>query len=576
MYWRYFMWNFVGRYSDDDMEGQTNMNGIGGNWTSGLFNNTSNTPKFVLNNVTYTPLYALPLIVGLLGMLYHFQKRRKDALVITLLFFFTGLAIVLYVNQPSVQPRERDYSYVGSFYAFAIWIGVGLIALIDLVPKKINPRFATIGAFVLCTIVCPILLASKEWKNHDRSTKMAAHDMAYNYLMSCPKNAILFDLGDNDTYSLWYDQEVENIRPDVRIVNLSLLSADWSVRQMQRKINEADALPITMNFDKYKLGTRDVIRYNDAKIPGYVDVKDIFDFITSDDKRTHVEYTNGTTENYLPTKNFKLAVNAADVMKNKVITPEQKGLLTDTMKWKFPPNYITKENLAMIDILAHNDWKRPICFTTSIGQTSMVGLQPYLYQEGFTYRLLPFKTDSSLADQLSKTNSLVMYSNMMTKFKFGNFKTAKYLDQQSTTMFYPQMVSAFSDLSTGLLKDGHPDLALNALHKYEEVMPDINPNFMAAQGKITMADTSYKLDYAKLGNKLIKSVNGYLTDKLDYNYHQLQKDTGRLSPRDVQISMSLLNNMVAITHNSNQKELSGQLLAQLNDYADKFKSILQL
>ncbi|UOE47140.1 DUF2723 domain-containing protein [Mucilaginibacter sp. SMC90] len=576
MYWRYFMWNFVGRYSDDDMEGQTNMNGIGGNWTSGLFNNTANTPKFILNNVTYTPLYALPLVVGLLGMLYHFKKRKKDALVITLLFFFTGLAIVLYVNQPSVQPRERDYSYVGSFYAFAIWIGLGLIALIDLIPKKINPRFATIGAFVICTIIGPVLLASKEWKNHDRSTKMAAHDMAYNYLMSCPKNAILFDLGDNDTYSLWYDQEVENIRPDVRIVNLSLLSADWSVRQMQRKINQADALPITMNFDKYKLGTRDVIRYNDAKIPGYTDVKDIFDFITSDDKRTHVEYTNGTTENYLPTKNFKLAVNANDVMKNKVITPEQKGLLTDTIKWKFPPAYITKENLAMIDILAHNDWKRPICFTTSISPSSMIGLQPYLYQEGFAYRLLPFKTDSSLADQLSKTNSLVMYSNVMNKFKFGNFKTARYLDQQSTQVFYPQLVSTFSDLSAGLLKDGHPKLALNALHKYEEVMPDINPNFMAVQSKITMADTSYKLDYPKLGDKLIKSVNGYLTDKLDYNYHQLQKDTGRLSPRDVQISMSLLNNMVAVTHNSNQKELSGRLLAQLNDYADKFKSILQL
>ncbi|MEO3407822.1 DUF2723 domain-containing protein [Mucilaginibacter sp. CAU 1740] len=576
MYWRYFMWNFVGRYNDDDNEGQTNMQGIGGNWTSGIFNNTTNTPKAILNNVTYTPLYALPLVIGLIGMYFHFKKRKQDALVIILLFFFTGLAIVLYVNQPSIQPRERDYSYVGSFYAFAIWIGLGLIALINLIPKKINPRFATIGATMICLLVGPVLLGVKEWRNHDRSTKMAAHDMAYNYLMSCPKNAILFDLGDNDTYSLWYDQEVENIRPDVRIVNLSLLSADWSVRQMQRKINQADALPITMAFDKYKLGTRDVIRYNDVKIPGYTEVKDIFDFITSDDKRTHVEYTNGTTENFLPTKNFKLTVKADDVTKNKVITPEQKGMLTDTMKWQFPPSYITKENLAMIDILAHNDWKRPICFTTSISRANMIGLQPYLYEEGFTFRLLPLKTDSSLSDQLSKTNSLVMYSNVMNKFKFGNFKNAKYLDQQSTQVFYPQLVNTFSDLSLGLIKDGHPDLALNTLKKYEEVMPDINPSLLAAQTKMTLADTSYKLKYAKLGNKLINSVHEYITDQLDHNYHQLQQDTGKLNPREVQIGMSFLNNMVAITRDGHQDALSKQLMAQLTDYEGKFKSILQL
>jgi hypothetical protein len=575
MYWRYFMWNFAGRYNDDDLEGQTNMNGIGGNWTTGWFDNAKNVPQYILKGTTYTPLYALPLILGLLGTGYHIKRSKRDALIVGLLFFFTGLAIVLYVNQPSVQPRERDYSYVGSFYAFAIWIGLGVIALANIAQKRINARYAAIGATVICLLAGPVLLASTEWKDHDRSTKLTAHDMAYDYLMSCPKNAILFDFGDNDTYSLWADQEVLNVRPDVRIVNLSLLGADWSIKQMQRKINEADALPITMPYDKYKAGIRDMIPYNDAKIPGFVEAKEVFDFVTSDDKRTQVEYQDGTTTNYLPTKNLKLTINADEVMKNKVVSVQQQTMLADTLKWKFPDNYITKEKLAILDILSHNHWKRPICFTTSIGSENLFGLQAYLYKEGFVFHLMPLKPDPSVTDQQSKTNSLVMYNNMMTKFKWGNYKTAKYLDQQSTQMFFPQLVNSFADLAVGLMKDGHPDLALNAIHKYDSVAPDINPNYSAAQGKVSIADTSFKLNEIALGNKLINSVDGYITDKLNYNYYLLQNNTAQLSSRDVQIGLSFLNGMAEVAKNGNQTELNSKLIAQVTDYENKFSSILK-
>lgn len=575
MYWRYFLWNFAGRYSDDDLEGQTNMNGVGGNWTTGWFDNAKNLPKAILNGTTYTPLFALPLILGLLGMGYHIKRSKKDALIVALLFFFTGIAIVLYVNQSGVQPRERDYSYVGSFYAFAIWIGLGVIALANIAQKRLNAKYAAIGATAICLLAGPVLLARTEWKDHDRSTKLTAHDMAYDYLMSCPKNAILFDLGDNDTYSLWYDQEVENIRPDVRIVNLSLLGGDWSIQQMQRKINEADALPITMPYDKYKAGVRDVLPYNDAKIPGFVEVKDIFDFVTSDDKRTQLQYENGETTNYLPTKNLKLTVNADEVIKNKVISAKQQSMLVDTMKWQFPGNDVTKEKLAMLDILSHNHWKRPICFTTSIGEESMFGLQPYLYDEGFVYHLMPLKTDQSNNDQLSKTNSLVMYDNMMNKFKWGKFKTAKYLDQQSTQVFYPQMVNAFAQLAVGLVKDNRPDLAVKALHKFDDVMPDINPNLEAAQGKISIADTSFKLNEIALGNKMINSVDSYLTDQLDYNYHLLQTDAAEVSYRDVQYGLSFLNGMAELSKIDHQLALNSKLIAQVTDYENKFGSILR-
>jgi hypothetical protein len=585
MYGRYFLWNFAGRYSD--MDGQQSMTAVDGNWTSGILDGGRHLPKSVVGGgakipnqgiqlgITYTPLYFLPLILGLLGAIYHFQRKKRDALIVLLLFIFTGLAIVLYVNQPSIQPRERDYSYVGSFYAFAIWIGLGVIALAELFRLKLSAKSSAIAATAICLLAAPVLLASTEWKDHDRSTKWTAHDMAYDYLISCPPNAILFTYGDNDTYSLWYDQEVENIRPDVRIVNLSLFTGDWYIRQMQAKMNQSAPLPITMPYDKYKEGVRDVIYFDDKKVAGYTDVKEIFDFITSDDKNMLVQYQSGDYGNYLPTKNFKISVNSDDILKNHVITPDQKDKLDTVLKWKYTSNYITKENLAMLDILAHNNWVRPICFTTTIGQENLIGLQPYLYKEGFTYRLIPFKPDTTTKDQLGKTNSLVMYNTVMNKFRFGNFKHARYLDHESTTMFYPVMVTTFTDLAQGLIKDGHPDLALKALHKFDEEMPDLIPGLDVADRKIFMAQTSYDLHDIILGNKFVTSVDNYIVDQLDYNYYLMQSNSGDLNTRDVQYGISFINGLESLTDQNHQTALTNKLKAQLKDYEGKFGAILQ-
>ncbi len=573
MYARYFLWNFVGRYNE--MDGQQSTTDVNGNWTSGIFDGGKHLPKSITNGTNYAPLYALPLVLGLLGAFYHFKRRKRDALIIALLFFFTGIAIVLYVNQNAVQPRERDYSYVGSFYAFAIWIGLGVLALAELVRIKLNARVAAIGSFALCMIAVPVLLACKEWRGHDRSTKLTPHDMAYNYLISCPKNAILFTYGDNDTYSLWYDQEVEGIRPDVRIVCLSLFSGDWYIRQMQGKMNASAPLPITMPYDKYKEGVRDVLYFNDEKIPGAVEVKDVFDFLTSDDARTKVEYQNGERLNFLPTKNLKLTINANEVVKNGVVTPDQKNKLADTMQWKYPSNYVTKDNLAMLDIVAHNDWKRPICFTSTMSPSSMMGLQPYLYKEGFVYHLIPFKQDTAADNNhLTKTNPLVMYNNVVNKFKFGNYKNAKFLDNVSTTQFYLNMEVTFNDLAEGLIQDGHRDLALKAIHKFDEQMPDINPDIDTAAQKFFLAQSAYKLNDKELGTRYFKSVDNFITDQLDYNYSQLQNDKALVDVRTVQIGMQLLGSMADSAKNNQQAELGKQLQAQLGDYENKF-AVLQ-
>jgi hypothetical protein len=582
MYFRYFLWNYVGRYNQ--LDGQQSTEAIDGNWTTGIFDSGKHLPNSLVHKAAdkpidasnaYTPLYALPFILGMVGLIYHFQRKQRDALIVALLWFFTGLAIVIYVNQPSVQPRERDYSYVGSFYAFAIWIGLGAVAIAELTKKYINPKTAALGATAICLLI-PVLLASKEWGAHDRSTKMTPHDMAYNYLISCPPNAILFTYGDNDTYSLWYDQEVEGIRPDVRIVNLSLFTGDWYIRQMQGKMNQSAPLPITMPYDKYKEGVRDVIYFDDKKIAEPVEVKEISDFLLSDDKSTQEALTqSGDLSNYLPTKNFKITINADDVLKNHVIAPDQKDKLATEMVWKYTSNYVTKENLAMLDILAHNNWVRPICFTTTIGNENLIGLQKYLYKEGFTYHLIPFKPDTTVREQLSKTNSLVMYDNMMHKFKYGNFKTAKYLDHESTNMFYPVMLNTFLDLAQGLIKDGYRDKALDVMHEYDKVMPDLNTGLEVADRKVYLAQTAYDLKDIVLGNKFVTSVDNYLTDQLDYSFYLMQNNSPDFRSNEVQYSISFLNGMASLTAANHQTALNTRLTAQLKDYENKFAAVLQ-
>jgi hypothetical protein len=572
MYGRYFLWNFAGRYNQQD--GQLQKSGLhdyaDGDWTTGIFDKGKHLPNSVLHDNGYTPLYALPLILGLIGLFYHLRQSKKDAFIIGLFWFFTSIAIVIYVNQ-AFQPRERDYSYVSSFYAFAVWIGLGVIAIAEFMRKKVNAHTASYATIGLCLLIGPVLLIKQEWKGHDRSTKMTAHDMAYNYLMSCPKNAILFTGADNDTYSLWYVQEVEGVRPDVRIIVNTLFGSDWYIHQMQGKMNQSEPLPITMNFDKYKNGTRDYMPYNDAKIPDSVELKDVFDFVTSDNPQTKVEMQSGEVLNYLPTKNFKLTVNADELVKNGVIVADQKSRVADSMQWKFPGNYLMKDNLALIDILAHNDWKRPICFTVTMQSDGFNGLQDYLYKEGFVYHLIPFKPE---ANNQAKLNTQVMYDNVMNKFKWGNYKTAKYLDEQSSGLFYLLTTNTFTELANGLMAEGHNDMALKAIQKYDNEMPDIYPYIGIAQSKFRVIDTAYRLHANSLANKYVSSMDNYIIDQLNYDYNLLQASPADVNGSNVQFEMSVLNAMTQVTKENQELALNTKLQAQLSDYESKFAGVI--
>jgi hypothetical protein len=570
MYTRYFLWNFVGRAND--MDGQ--IKGIDGDWISG-WNFKKPLPYSVTKSKSYNRLYFLPLILGLLGLYFHFKKDQRDAGVVAVLFFFTGIAILLYLNQDPLQPRERDYAYAGSFYAFAIWIGLAVIGIAELLSKKEKKLNAAILSTVVCLSVGPILMANQEWDDHDRSTKMTPHDMAYNYLNSCAKDAILFTYGDNDTFPLWYIQEVEGVRPDVRIVNLSLLGTDWYIKQMNQKMNESAPLPLTMDYNKYKLGIRDMIPYNDAKVPGALELKDVFDFIVSDHKDALAQLQDGTSTNYLPTKNLKITVNPDEVIKTGTLPADQRDKIATELDFTYGGNMVLKDNLAMMDIIAHNNWKRPIYFTITSPPDNMLGLTGYMYNEGFAYRLLPLKPDTSMnrnaaqTGMMETTNSLVMYNNIMNKFKWGNFKTAKYLDNVSLTQFMPLVARVTLNLTDNLIKEGHPDLAKNLLNKYNDEMPDDIPAQEIAARKYYMAETAYKLGMTPMAEKYVKQLEDYLTNSLDYNYAVL-KDNDPNSQNEVQFGISLLNGLVGLTKDNHNLTLSNSYKAKLDQYIKEF------
>ncbi|HYK77492.1 MAG TPA: DUF2723 domain-containing protein, partial [Daejeonella sp.] len=549
---------------------------IHGNWLSGIkfidnlmLGGQYDLPKSQLENKGYAPFYFLPFILGLIGAFWHFKRNEKDAGIVGLLFFFTGMAIVLYLNQNPLQPRERDYAYAGSYYAFAIWIGLGVAAISDFLRKKITPTTGAIIATVAGLLAAPALMAKNGWGFHDRSTKFTARDLAIDYLESCAPNAILFTYGDNDTYPLWYAQEVENVRPDVRVVNLSLLGTDWYIRQMKKKVNEADGLPITMPDDKFVQGVRDVLWYQDYQIQGYTELKNIFEVLTSDNDADKTTYQDGSKENFLPTKKFKLTVDPAQVLATKTLPESKKDEIVPEMEWQYNKNYVSKTELAMLDILAHNNWKRPIYFAITVPSDNYIGLDNYLYNEGFAYRLLPLKKAANAPEQSRDlTNTDAMYDHMMNKFRWGNMKNASYLDPESVRMI-AVIVNNFNILAESLYKEGRIEEAKKVLDKCMEVVPDKNYSLNFIIRKYYMADLLYKLKETDKANQVVEKTADYIEDQLNYLY-AISQTKQNLSTQDVQLGMSILNEFVKTTAEYGQTALHNKLQTKFKALESKF------
>ncbi|WP_411272889.1 DUF2723 domain-containing protein [Daejeonella sp.] len=577
MYARYFAWNFIGRQNDEQGHG----NYTQGNWLSGvkfidnmLLGGQYDLPKSQIENGGYNRYYFLPFILGIIGALWHFKKNQKDAGIVGLLFFFTGVAIVLYLNQNPLQPRERDYAYTGSFYAFAIWIGLGVAGIAEYLRSKIKAPTAALLATVIGLLAAPMLMAKDGWNDHDRSSKFTARDMAADYLESCAPNAILFTYGDNDTYPLWYAQEVENIRPDIRVVNLSLLGTDWYIRQMKKKVNEADALPITMADEKFVQGVRDVMGYQDYQVAEAVELKNLFDILTSEDDADKATYQDGSKENFLPTKNFKITVDPVKVVASNTIPQAFKELLAPSINWTYNKNYVTKTELALIDILAHNDWKRPIYFAITVPSDNYIGLDSYLYNEGFAYRLLPLQpqvTDSATTEKPELTNTDAMYNNMMTKFKWGNMKNASYLDPESLRMSFT-IINHFNILAENLFKQGKIAEARKALLKCIDVVPDNNYSLNFTIRKYYMSELLYKVKEPAKANELILNTANYIEEQLQY-LAAIAQTKENLNVREMQLGMYVISEMVKLTAQNGQIDLNKKLQARYSAMDSKFMGL---
>ncbi len=467
MYWRYFMWNFAGK--QNDVQGVNMDNVRDGNWKTGIgfydnlrLGDQSKLPDTLKNNKANNSYFALPFILGLLGLIYQVRKDGKDAIVVGLLFFFTGLAIVFYLNQAGNQPRERDYAFVGSFYAFAFWIGLGFFYVRDLFMKGLKKmNLANYAAAALCILAVPVLMASQAWDDHDRSSKKLAPDLAKNYLESCAPNAILISFGDNDTYPLWYAQEVLGIRKDVRVINSSLLGTDWYINQLRYKLNESAPIDPIWTAAQIEGSTRDIV-YNVQK-PG-VDPNVPMDLYTmmkdwagSDDPSKTEIGRDGSPLNTFPTAKVSVPVNRALVIQNGTVNANDS--IVSQLEFDIPKKYLYKNDAAILNIIAANAWERPIYFTSPYGE---LGFQKYLRQDGLTYRLVPVAGGD--------VNKDWMMDKLMNKFAFGNAnKQGVYFDEEnrrhlnSIRLAYAQAAASFADA-------GRMEEASKMLHRCDDMM----------------------------------------------------------------------------------------------------------
>ena len=539
MYWRYFMWNFAGRQNDIQSSGEIEH----GNWITGipfidnlLVGNQELLPQDLKNNKGHNVFYCLPLLLGLIGLFwqaYHSQRGIQQFWVVFFLFFMTGIAIVLYLNQTPAQPRERDYAYAGSFYAFAIWVGMGVAGIIRMLRDycKMKEVPAAALASVLCLLV-PIQMAGQTWDDHDRSGRFVARDFGQNYLMTLQEegNPIIFTNGDNDTFPLWYNQETEGFRTDARTCNLSYLQTDWYIDQMKRPAYDSPSLPITWDRVEYVEGQNEYIpirpevKKNIDQMYAQADsalengnpeamneLKEQFGENPYELKNILKYWVRSDKEGLrvIPTDSIVMKIDKEAVRRSGMKIPEALGdsipeymtiLLRDANG--SPKRALYKSELMMLEMLANANWERPIYMAITVGSENHLGMDNHFMQEGLAYRFTPFDTDKLN----SKIDSEKMYDNLMNKFKFGGIeKPGIYIDENVIRMCYTHR-RIFTQLVGQLIKEGKKDKALAALDYAEKMIPSYNVPYDWANGAFQMAEAYYQLGQNEKANKIIDEL----------------------------------------------------------------------
>ncbi len=571
MYFRYFMWNFSGRQNDIESQGEIEH----GNWLTGIgwfdehilgLGPQNNLPDS-MKNPAHNKFYMLPFILGLIGLFYHLNTRKRDMLVVTLLFIMTGLAIVVYLNQYPYQPRERDYAYAGSFYAFAIWMGLGVMSLFELLSTKINPRIAAYTATGATLLLVPIIMASEGWDDHSRANKYAARDFAKNYLNSCEPNAILFTNGDNDTFPLWYAQEVEGIRTDVRVVNFMLASGHWYIHQMMNKAYESEPLPFTLSYDHYQNGVNNAVVFYNTNIKGSAELNQVVDFIASDDERTKLTLQSGDKINFSPTKKFKLTIDSANIISNGVVPEYMQHKIVPSIEWNVRQNYLYKNDLMLLDIIATNNWERPIYFANPSSISKVLDVDEYCHLEGMVYRLLPVKAEHYI-EGMGGVNEKKSYDIYMNDCVWGNLKEPSvYVDRESArNSIMPKQ--NFMRTAKALVAKGEKEKAIQLLDEALEEFPN---------EKITF--DIYMIPFIEVyfdagANEKAKEITEQILEIYDQNinyYYGLNDKLFKYYEKDYNQALGVIQQLSMMARTYNQTDLHQRIDSVFSGHLEMLK-----
>ncbi len=592
MYWRYFMWNFAGRQNDLQGNGELEH----GNWITGfsaidnaMLGDQSKLPDELKENKGHNVFYCMPLILGLIGLFWQAYRGRKGIQqfwVVFFLFFMTGLAIVIYLNQTPMQPRERDYAYAGSFYAYAIWCGMGVAGIIEILKRYLfkNKENVVMTAIIgLAALIVPIQMASQTWDDHDRSGRFCCRDFGQNYLMSLQDegNPIIFTNGDNDTFPLWYNQDVEQVRTDARVCNLSYLQTDWYIDQMIRPSWNSPSLPITWSRLDYCSGTNEYVSVE----PGYK--QQVLDYYKANPEAARKELgddpfeinnvlkhwvcgnKNKDGEHIIPTDTLYLYIDKEAVKKSGMMIPVDStgaAIIPDKMAISLVgKRALYKGDLMMLEMLANHNWTRPLYVAYTVGAENYMNLGENFIQEGLVNRITPFHTNESNNFDTEK-----VYNNLMTRFKYGGLEQkGLYLDETVTRMCYTHR-RLFGTLLTHLMKEGKKDKAKKAIEYAEKVLPTYYLPMNYLNGGMDFAMTYYELGMRQKGEQVINSMWKTCTQYLRW-YLSLNQSNFISSQRNCMYNLYAMQQMTDIVARFD-KSKANKMSAELNQLISLYQS----
>ncbi|EDM44287.1 hypothetical protein SCB49_04640 [unidentified eubacterium SCB49] len=573
MYWRYFMWNFTGR--QDDIQGE--YTDLHGNWLSGIdfidelrLGSQQNLPSDVENNKARNTYFFLPLIIGIIGLVFHFKNDKRTWWVVFVLFMFTGLALKVYLNERPFEPRERDYALVGSFYAFALWIGFGVYALYDLAKTYIKPKVALPIITVATLLAAPVLLASQNWDDHDRSGKYTAQSMAKMYLDSCDENAILFTIGDNDTFALWYAQNIEGYRQDVRVVNTSLFQTDWYIDDMKRKAFTSDPIPSQLTHEQYRYGTRDFVAHKQTRADT-IDINTWLDFIAQDEKKYMIELNSGQWINSFPSKTVRVPVDKSSVLNNNIVAEKDADKIVDNIYIELDGDFLYKNRLLMLDIVANNNWERPIYFSGgSFGDDDYIWMKDFLQLDGVVYKLVPIHTPLGKGSpfDMGRIDEEKMY-DLVKSWDWGGSGSPDIYHDTETRRNSITYRSNLARLTEKLISKGENKKAEEILDLAMEKMPVEHFEYYSLL-------QPYVSGYYELGQKekaraLYTDVTKKFQEKIEY-YGSIKLKRQYTLAQEIISEVELYRNFINVTIAYDDEAFARQEAAKFNEYLKLFRA----